>query len=278
MVTAVSRTEASHSDFVPLVVDYKQKAAAAGRIPTNFFRRELGQTESEILASRLIDRSLRPLFPKKYSYETQIICNMLALDGVNDPDVLSINGASAALAVSDIPWNGPVGAVRVGYIDNEVLVNPSRQDLKESSLNLIIACAQQNLVVMLEGSAENILEPDLRKALKTGAKESQNVIKAIQNLQKIIGKPKRTIAASPETSKEIVEHLKSLCESKIRDIFSNYTHDKASRDNAVNNLRIEVLKEIKSNYPEADERLTAAAFYELSQKIFRSLIFESDTR
>lgn len=278
MVTAVSRNEPSNSDFVPLVVDYKQKAAAAGRIPTNFFRREIGRTESEILASRLIDRSVRPLFPKKFNYETQIICNMLALDGVNDPDVLSINGASAALAVSDIPWNGPVGAVRVGYIDNEVIINPTRKDLQQSTLNLIVACAQQNLVVMLEGSAENILEPDLKKALKVGVKETQNVIKAIQNLQKTIGKPKRTIASNPEISGEILESLKSLSESKIRDIFTDYEHDKISRDNAFNSVRTEVLKELKSNYPEADERLTAEAFSDLSKTIFRSLVFENEIR
>lgn len=278
MVTAVSKTEGYSSDFVPLVVDYKQKAAAAGRIPTNFFRRELGRTEAEVLASRLIDRSVRPLFPKKYNYETQLVCNMLALDGVNDPDVLSINGASAALAVSDIPWNGPVGAVRVGYIDNEVLINPTRKDLQQSSLNLIVTCTEHNLVVMLEGSAENILEPDLKKALKIGVRECQNVVKAIQNLQKSIGKPKRTIAPSPEVSQEIVESLKSLSEIKIRDILTDYKHDKASRDNAINNLRTEVLKEIKSNYPEADERLTAEAFSELGKAVFRSLIFENDTR
>lgn len=114
MVTAVTKdTEQSSSQsFMPLTVDFRQKYAAAGRIPTNFFRRELRVGEKEILASRLIDRSLRPLFPEFFNNETQLVCNMLALDGVYSPDVLSINAASFALAVSDIPWNGPVGAVR----------------------------------------------------------------------------------------------------------------------------------------------------------------------
>lgn len=114
MVTAVSKSKPTNSNFLPLVVDYRQKSAAAGRIPTNFFRRELGPTEREILTSRVIDRSIRPLFPANFQCDTQIICNMLAVDGINSPDIISINAASAALSLSDIPWNGPVGAVRVG--------------------------------------------------------------------------------------------------------------------------------------------------------------------
>lgn len=114
MVTAVSKESNSNAaqNFMPLTVDFRQKYAAAGRIPTNFFRREVGVSEKEILASRIIDRSLRPLFPNHFNTETQLVCNMLALDSVYQPDVSSINAASFALAISDIPWNGPVGAVR----------------------------------------------------------------------------------------------------------------------------------------------------------------------
>ena len=279
MVTTVSKSQASSpSSFIPLVVDYRQKAAAAGRIPTNFLRRELGRTEHEILTSRLIDRSIRPLFPQKYNRETQIMCNMLALDGSNDPDVISINGASAALAVSDIPWNGPVGAVRVGYIDNEVVINPTRREIHQSSLNLIVTAAQQNLVVMLEGSADDILEQDLKKALKVGVKECQGIIQAIQNLQKQYGKTKRTIEAPPELPQEVIESVKSLSEMKLREIFSDYKHDKLSRDNALNNLRTEVLTEMKSSYSDLDITLTSETFSEFSRTIFRSLIFENDCR
>lgn len=168
MVTAVSKSKPSSSGFVPLLVDYRQKSAAAGRIPTNYLRRELGVTEREILTSRLIDRSLRPLFCENYCYETQIVCNMLAVDGVNNPDVVAINAASAALALSDIPWNGPVGAVRVAYIDGEVVVNPTRKELQGSDLNLVVTAAKQNLVVMLEGMyGLNLLWDDFEKAVKT---------------------------------------------------------------------------------------------------------------
>ncbi|XP_013914696.1 PREDICTED: polyribonucleotide nucleotidyltransferase 1, mitochondrial-like [Thamnophis sirtalis] len=112
MVTAVSKTKASQSQFLPLVVDYRQKGAAVGRIPTNYLRRELRTTDHEILTSRLIDRSIRPLFPAGYYYDTQIICNLLAVDDAYSPEVQAINAASAALALSDIPWNGPIGKYR----------------------------------------------------------------------------------------------------------------------------------------------------------------------
>lgn len=279
MVTTVSRSHASGSaSFVPLIVDYRQKAAAAGRIPTNFLRRELGQTEHEILTSRLIDRSLRPLFPEKYNYETQVICNMLAIDGNNDPDVLSINGASAALAVSDIPWNGPVGAVRVGLIDNELVINPTRREIQESSLNLIITAAQQNLVIMIEGSAENLIEQDIKRALKTGVKECQSIIQAIQELRKKSGKTKRVVEPPAGLPADIAESVRSLSEMKLREIFTDYKHSKISRDTAISNLRNEVLTTMKSNYSDLDVALTSEAFSNFSKQIFRSLIFENDRR
>ncbi|KAF6105559.1 polyribonucleotide nucleotidyltransferase 1 [Phyllostomus discolor] len=146
MVTAVSKTKPSPSQFMPLVVDYRQKAAAAGRIPTNYLRREIGSSEKEILTSRVIDRSIRPLFPAGYFYDTQVLCNLLAVDGVNEPDVLAINGASLALSLSDIPWNGPIGAVRVGIIDGECVINPTRKEISSSTLNLVVAGAPRSQI------------------------------------------------------------------------------------------------------------------------------------
>uniref|UniRef100_A0A8K9V777 Polyribonucleotide nucleotidyltransferase 1 n=1 Tax=Oncorhynchus mykiss TaxID=8022 RepID=A0A8K9V777_ONCMY len=182
MVTAVSKTKPSPSQFMPLVVDYRQKAAAAGRIPTNHLRRELGTTENEILTSRLIDRAIRPLFPAGYFYDTQVLCNLLAVDGVNDPDVLAINGASAALSLSDIPWNGPIGAVRIGLVNGEFLVNPTRKEMASSTINLIVAGAPLSQVVMIEASAENVLQQDFCHAVKVGVKHTQQIILAIQQM------------------------------------------------------------------------------------------------
>lgn len=132
MATVVSKSTASGAPFLPLTVDYRQKSSAAGRIPTNFFRRELGPTENEILTSRLIDRSLRPLFPDTFSGETQIVCNVVAVDGENNPDIVAVNAASTALSLSDVPWNGPVSAVRVGMVEDELVVNPTRKELQVS--------------------------------------------------------------------------------------------------------------------------------------------------
>ena len=279
MVTTVSRVESSGSNnFTPLIVDYRQKAAAAGRIPTNFLRRELGPTEHEILTSRLIDRSVRPLFPKKYNYETQIMCNMLAIDGNNDPDVLSINGASAALAVSDIPWNGPVAAVRVGLIDNEFIINPTRREISLSSLNLIISATSQNLIVMVEGTANNILEQDLKKAIKVGLKECQTIVQNIQSLQKLCGKPKRDLIVKDENSQELIDSVVLISETKLKDIFMNYTLDKISRDNAINRLREEVLEKLKEKNPDINPSVIMEIFSETSKNVFRTLIFENNIR
>ncbi|KAF2987768.1 hypothetical protein EK904_015180 [Melospiza melodia maxima] len=207
-------------------VDYRQKAAAAGRIPTNYLRRELGSTDKEILTSRVIDRSIRPLFPAGYFYDTQILCNLLAVDGVNDPDILAINGASAALALSDIPWNGPIGAVRVGLVDGETVINPTRKEMASSTLNLVVAGAAQNQVVMLEATAENILQQDFCHAIKVGVKQTQHIIQGIQQLVKERGVVKRTVQKLFIAPEEIVELAKKLASNKIYAVFTDSSHDK----------------------------------------------------
>ncbi|XP_060533943.1 polyribonucleotide nucleotidyltransferase 1, mitochondrial isoform X2 [Cylas formicarius] len=278
MVTVVSKTKPSPGNFLPLVVDYRQKSAAAGRIPTNFFRRELGPTEREILTSRLIDRSLRPLFNDNYRYEMQIVCNMLAVDGVNNPDVISINAASAALALSDIPWNGPVGAVRLGMIGNDIILNPTRKELQESDLNLVISATKRNSIVMLEGSANNILLPDLQKAIKQGTKEAQHIITAIESLQKQFGKSKRIVEPAAELSLEISEAFRSLSEMRVREILQNSALDKIARDEALSEVRVNVLDQIRQSYPDVDVNLAADGYNSTVKSVFRDLLFENDKR
>ncbi|XP_039312825.1 polyribonucleotide nucleotidyltransferase 1, mitochondrial isoform X2 [Solenopsis invicta] len=279
MVTAVCQRQSSTSSFLPLVVDYRQKAAAAGRIPTNFLRRELGPSEHEILTSRVIDRSIRPLFPEGFYFNTQIMCNMLAIDGMNDPDVIAINGASAALSVSDIPWNGPVGAVRLGMIDNEIIVNPTRRQIQDSILNLIITAAKQNLIIMLEGSANEILEQQLRKAIKLGVKECQSIVAAITNLQKTCGKTKRVLETSEQQQDDSLNSsVRELSEAKLQDIFSNHTHDKISRDNAVNDLRNNVIEILRNDNADLDVKLAESIFGKVVKDVFRTLILEKGVR
>ncbi|XP_050354461.1 polyribonucleotide nucleotidyltransferase 1, mitochondrial isoform X1 [Nymphalis io] len=274
--TVVSKAKQSSSSFLPLVVDYRQKAAAAGRIPTNFLRKELGPTEREILTSRLIDRSLRPLFPQNYFFDTQIVCNMLAVDGTNSPETVAINAASAALALSDVPWNGPVGAVRLGQIDNELIINPTRRDLEQSSLNLVVAATTGNLVVMLEGHANIILQQDLLKAIKLGTKEAQTIVRSIEKLQKTYGKMKREYEVQPPIDQSIVDSVKTLSSMKIREILSDFSHDKTSRDNAISELRQTVLNQLRDT--EADVTLLQDCFNSNLKQIFRDMIFETDVR
>lgn len=277
MTTVVRNNVLSNNSIIPLTVNYRQKAAAIGRIPTNFFRRELGYTDNEILVSRIIDRSLRPLFQPKYSYETQIVCNLLAIDGINNPDVLSINAASAALSISDIPWNGPVAAVRIGLIDNTYIINPSKRELQQSKLNLVLSCISKNLIVMIEGSANDILEPELRKAIKLGIKECQTIINSISELQKQIGKPKLNIVSDDELNNDVEEFVREFVSNELREIFNYHFHDKISRDNAIFDLRNRMLEKIKNHDSKYIEN-ALKIFSNISKEIFRSLIFETEKR
>uniref|UniRef100_A0A665X2Q2 polyribonucleotide nucleotidyltransferase n=1 Tax=Echeneis naucrates TaxID=173247 RepID=A0A665X2Q2_ECHNA len=270
MVTAVSKTKPSPSQFMPLVVDYRQKAAAAGRIPTNYLRRELGTTDNEILTSRLIDRSIRPLFPPGYFYDTQILCNLLAVDGVNDPDVLAINAASAALAFSDIPWNGPIGAVRVGMIDGDLRINPTRTEMTSSSLNLIVAGAPSSQVVMIEASAENMLQQDFCHAVKTGVKHTQQIILAIQQLVREQKVTKRTPVKVFSAPNHMVEHVRQLASEKIYSVFTDFTHDKS----ICNNVNLSYVEK----FPQAEPFDVIESFNIVCREIFRNLVLNEYRR
>ena len=228
LVTAVSPSSGSSgggadgdeqtvaASFVPLTVDYRQKSAAAGRIPTNFLRREVGATDAEILTSRLIDRGLRPLFPKGFAGETQVVANLLAVDAVNDPVVLALNGASAALATSAIPWNGPLGAVRVGYSkqSRKFLFNPHRKQLfsPDNLLNLVVAGNSHGHTIMLEADAKN-LDPALfldgiSFGLEGCAKISQQI--HAEKIRK--GLEKRSVALEGEIMAKAVTDVALLCD------------------------------------------------------------------
>ncbi|XP_051507139.1 polyribonucleotide nucleotidyltransferase 1, mitochondrial [Myxocyprinus asiaticus] len=278
MVTAVSKTKASSSQFMPLVVDYRQKAAAAGRIPTNYLRRELSSTDTEILTSRLIDRSIRPLFPAGYFYDTQVLCNILAADGVNDPDVVAINGASAALALSDIPWNGPIGAVRIGLVDGEFIVNPTRSQMNISALNLVVAGAASSHVVMMEAAAENVLQQDFCHAVKLGVKHTQQIIQAIQQMSRELKVTKRTPAKFFTPPADMVEHTRELASEKIYAVFTDFTHDKITRDEAINKIRLETEELIKEKFPHSESFEVIEAFNSVSKDIFRNLVLNEYRR
>src|SRR5438552_9768328 len=176
LVAAVAAVKAKEGqDFFPLTVDYREKAAAAGKFPGGYFKREGRPTEKEILTSRLIDRPIRPLFPKGWYNEVQVQCILLSADGENDPDMLSILGASAALMVSDIPWDGPLGAVRIGRLDGKFIANPTHSEQVNSDLNLVYV-GNAHDIVMFEGSAKEVSEADFNAALQFGQQFCQPLI------------------------------------------------------------------------------------------------------
>src|SRR5579859_1840661 len=194
IVAAVAASKAKEGqDFFPLTVDYREKAAAAGKFPGGYFKREGRPTEKEILTCRLTDRPIRPLFPKGWYNEVQVQTILLSADGENEPDILSIVGASASLMVSDIPWAGPLGAVRVGRINGNFVANPTHAEMADSDLDLVYVGNVKD-VVMFEGSAKEISEADFNAALKYAQEVIQPLIAAQKELAAKVGKKKREIA------------------------------------------------------------------------------------
>uniref|UniRef100_A0A2K5MLE6 polyribonucleotide nucleotidyltransferase n=1 Tax=Cercocebus atys TaxID=9531 RepID=A0A2K5MLE6_CERAT len=222
MVTAVSKTKPSPFQFMPLVVDYRQKAAAAGRIPTNPLRREIGTSDKK--------NSYKPIFPAGYFYDIQVLCNLLAVDGINELDVLAIN---------DILWNGPVGAI-----------------------------------VMLEASAENILQQDFCHAVKVGVKYTQQIIQ----VSKEIGVTKRTPQKLLTPSPEIVKHAYKLDMERLYAVFTDCEHDKISRDEAVNKIRLDTEEQLKEIFPEVDLYELIELFNVVAKEVFRSIILNEYKR
>src|SRR5204863_4430531 len=196
IVATVAATNARPGqEFFPLTVDYREKAAAAGRFPGGYFKREGRPTEKEILTCRMIDRPIRPLFPKGWYNEVQVQSIVLSADGENDPDILSIIGASAALMVSDIPWAGPLGAARIGRVKGQCVANPTHAQMAESDLDLVYVGNEKELV-MFEGAAKEISEADFNTALQFGHDSCQPIIAAQKELARRAGKTKRAVVVS----------------------------------------------------------------------------------
>src|SRR3989442_290247 len=247
IVAAVAATSAKPGqDFFPLTVDYREKAAAAGRFPGGYFKREGRPTEKEILTCRMIARPIRPLFPKGWYNEVQVQSILLSADGENDPDILSIIGASAALMVSDIPWAGPLGACRVGRINGQFVANPTHAQMVDSDLDLVYVGNETDLV-MFEGSAHEMSEADFNAALKFAHQAIQPMITSQKELAARDGKAKRQITLNvvPE---EILKEAKALAGDRI--IEALLTHKKLAREAAVNTLTDEISKKLVEKFGE----------------------------
>ncbi len=223
-------------EWFPLTVDYREKAAAVGKIPGGYFKREGRPSEKETLTSRMTDRPLRPLFPQGYFYDTQVISILLSADGENDPDILAINGASAALCVSDIPFQGPIGAVRVGRVNGEFVANPTHADREQSDLDLVYVGTETE-VIMIEGAADQLPEEDFVKALEYAHPHAREMIRIQKELASQVGKPKREMPLL-NVKPELLEIAYQVAGDRIEGAL--YTEGKVARGKAIEALREEV--------------------------------------
>jgi polyribonucleotide nucleotidyltransferase len=275
LASAVSATTIKEGqDFFPLTVDYREKAAAAGKFPGGYFKREGRPTEKETLTSRMTDRPLRPLFPQGYFYDTQVISILLSADGENDPDILSMNGASAALTVSDIPFKGPIGAVRIGRVNGEFVANPTHTDRLQSDLDLIYV-GTENDVIMIEGAANELPEAEFLKALEFAHGHAREMIRAQKELAAQVGKPKREMPLL-NVKPELLEIAYQVAGDRIEGAL--YTQGKVARSKAVHALREEVKAAMLQKYPEADDFAISQAFDYVQKKAFRVSVLEKQKR
>jgi polyribonucleotide nucleotidyltransferase len=277
IVAAVAATKAKPGqDFFPLTVDYREKAAAAGRFPGGYFKREGRPTEKEILTCRLTDRPIRPLFPKGWYNEVQVQTVLLSADGENDPDILSIIGASAALMVSDIPWDGPLGAVRVGRVGGKFIANPTHAEQADSNLDLVYVGNDKD-IVMYEGAANEITEADFNSALKFAQEVIQPIIAAQKELAAKVGKKKRAITLNIVPD-EILHEAKKLAGDRF--VPALLTPGKLNRENACKAIQDEVGVKLVEKF--GAEKVTQFvindAFYYIQKEAVRGLILKDGKR
>ena len=274
LVSVVSAHEERPTDFLPLTVEYMEKIYAAGRIPGNYFRREIGRpSEKETLTARLIDRPIRPLFPKGYRYETQVIATVLSMDQENDPDTLAMIGASAALEISDIPFAGPIACARVGRIDGNLVINPTISDCENSDINIIVAGSKTG-VVMVEGGGNIVNESDMLEAIFFGHKSIQPVIEIQEKLKEANGKPKRPFAL-PEKDETLADIIKTKAQSLIRDAV--LIPDKITRSATLRTVKADVFEDLAEEY--ADSRQEAYEILnDIQKNICRDLILREGRR
>jgi polyribonucleotide nucleotidyltransferase len=274
LATVVSAYESRDKvDFLPLTVDYVEKTFAAGKIPGGFFKREGRASEKEILTSRLIDRAIRPLFPKGYDKETQMIVTVLSADRENDSDMLSLIAASAALEVSDIPHKGPVAAVRMGRIDGQIVVNPTVSDLENSDVSLVVAASPES-IMMLEGGAEIVDEETILEALFRAHEEMGAIFEMQQELRRLAGKPKREFKAK-ERDAALLEAVSQNIGEGIEKALA--IGDKHGRQHALYALSDKVVAELGEKYPERKGELVDACDYLVRTRV-RAGILDDDKR
>ena len=273
LVTACRTSTPEDRGFLPLIVDYREKGYAGGRIPGNIFKREGRPTEKETLSARLIDHPIRPLFPKKFPYEVQVYVSILSYDGENDADVLGLLGASAALSISDIPFAGPMGAVRVGRLDGEFVVNPTHAELEGCDLEIIV-CGTADSIISVEGGAHEISEQELVDALAFGHQHIVELVGVQQELIAAVGKEKILIEAD-EVDAELLAAVSELAADRIKE--ANRIPTKEERQELIDRIRDEVLENLHERFPDS-EKTIKAELESLLKADMRSMILKEKRR
>jgi len=279
LATVVARKDAKPGqDFFPLTVDYIEKTYAAGRIPGGFFKREGKPSEKETLTSRLIDRPIRPLFPEGYLNEVQIIVHVLSVNPEIDPDIAAMIASSAALSIAGLPFNGPVGAARVGYIDGQYVLNPTTTQLKSSQLDLVVA-GTETAVLMVESEAKQLSEEIMLGAVVFGHEQSKAVINAIHELVREGGKPEVQWAPAPK-NEALIARVTELADAKLRSAYQ--TKDKQARTQQLKTVTSEVnaalAADVAAGAAAVDSAEVGGILFDLEAKIVRSQILDGEPR
>jgi polyribonucleotide nucleotidyltransferase len=271
----VGKAPGDHQDFFPLTVNYQEKTYATGKIPGGFFKREGRPTEKETLTSRLIDRPLRPLFNSDFLYEVQVICTVMSSDKDVDPDILSFIAASAAVAISGLPFNGPLGAARVGFIDGQYCINPTRSELEGSDLDMVIA-GSDSAVIMVESEAKELSEDQMLGGILFAQQEMQGVIEAIKEMAKDVGKP------SYEYEPKVLDAdlLASVEESYSEAIADSYKlQDKQERVQSLNSVKDTIVKSMISEDEDSPKKSDLMdAVKKIEKKIVRTKLIKGEAR
>jgi polyribonucleotide nucleotidyltransferase len=275
LVTVTASNEVREGvDFLPLTVEYQEMSYAGGRIPGNYFRRDMGRpSERETLSARLIDRPLRPLFPDNYRYETQIIANVLSTDKESEADVLAVVAASTALEVSDIPFNGPIAAVRVGRVDGKFVINPPLSLNEKSDIRLIVA-GSRSAVVMVEGGGNFVTESDMIEAVFYGHQALQPLLDMQEEIKSGAGKPKREIPA-PLRDETLAARTSEMAIPMLQEVIR--TPEKKLRQKKRDDFFKKILEALAPDDPEKEPQIEQV-FYELEKKMVRHLILEEGKR
>ncbi len=278
LVTAVSTEERPHIDFFPLTCEYVEKTYAAGKIPGGFFKREGRLRDAETLTSRLIDRPLRPLFPKGYRKDTQVIATVLSSDKSTPTDVLALTAASAALHISDIPWDGPIAGVRVARVDGELIAYPTFEQIAQSDIDLVVA-ATKDAIVMVEGGADEATEADLIDALLFAQRSVQPIIELLDKLRAAIGKPKREVVLR-QLDAATAGRIAALADEPL--LAASKVKDKKSRYERYSEVKATVFESLKSELGEEgfaeNEKLIKAEIEHRKAVVVRTMVLKERQR